>query len=140
MDVDHDLLILFRGKVDQYFRVHQYETALFWADKAASLSSDDPGDVHQLAQCMYNLKQFERAAILIMKKKLHLKFDAFRYLAAKCYFSCKNWQFALDILENTSITEKSFLSEPSIPSCVPSNEEVSSSLHLLKGDIYTAME
>jgi len=43
---------------------------LFWADKAATLSHFDPRDVYQLASCMFLLKQYQRAVILIKNKGL----------------------------------------------------------------------
>jgi len=43
---------------------------LFWADKTATLSHFDPRDVYQLASCMFLLKQYQRAVVLIKNKGL----------------------------------------------------------------------
>lgn len=47
-----------------------FSAALFWADKAATLSHFDPRDVYQLASCMFLLKQYQRAVVLIKSKGL----------------------------------------------------------------------
>lgn len=47
-----------------------FSAALFWADKAATLSHFDPRDVYQLASCMFLLKQYQRAVVLIKNKGL----------------------------------------------------------------------
>lgn len=49
-----------------YFQ-HLYSAALFWADKVVSLSNQDPKDICTLAQCMYLMKQYHRAAHLIKR-------------------------------------------------------------------------
>lgn len=40
-------------------------TALFWADKVCSLSNNEPQDVYFLARCMYAMKQYRRAILVI---------------------------------------------------------------------------
>nr|XP_009859251.1 cell division cycle protein 16 homolog [Ciona intestinalis] len=135
-----------RNIVIDYTNKHQYESALFWSDKAASLSQYHASDVYRLAQSMFHMKQFERAAVLIIKRKLHLKYNAFRYLVAKCYASCKEWQLALDVLEtvqpdgSTSMVSKKILLEAEKVEGVPEDKEMIASLHLLRGDIYEAMD
>lgn len=52
------------------FSQHLYSAALFWADKIVSLSNDDPKDICTLAQCMYLMKQYHRAAHLIKSRGL----------------------------------------------------------------------
>jgi len=47
-----------------------YSAALFWADKVVSLSNGEPRDVYWLAQCMYLMKQYHRAAYLIRSRGL----------------------------------------------------------------------
>jgi len=44
-----------------------HSAALFWADKVVSLSNEDPKDVCVLAQCMYLMKQYHRAAHLMKR-------------------------------------------------------------------------
>ncbi|XP_076812407.1 cell division cycle protein 16 homolog [Clavelina lepadiformis] len=122
----------------------QYESALFWADKAASLSQYEACDVYHLAQCMFHMKQYDRAALLIIRRQLHLKHSVFRYLAAKCYAEAKQWQAALDLLEGCQKDPNISLSKklPSTESVngIPDDKEMLTSLHLLRGNIYEAME
>lgn len=49
---------------------HLYSAALFWADKIVSLSNGEPRDVYWLAQCMFHMKQYHRAAHLIRSRGL----------------------------------------------------------------------
>jgi hypothetical protein len=52
------------------FVQHLYSAALFWADKVVSLSNGDAQDVYWLAQCMFLMKQYHRAAHLIRSRGL----------------------------------------------------------------------
>lgn len=47
-----------------------YDSALFWADKVATLSCNTPKDVYWLAHCMFLLKQYHRAVHIIRSKEL----------------------------------------------------------------------
>lgn len=109
---------------------------------------DEPEDVYNLTQCMFYTGEYERAAIFIRKRGLHEKFNAFRsletatnsynygkfynccdcyrYLAAKCYAECKDWQSALELLEDSScdIASKSVMMESENVPGVPTNKVI----------------
>ena len=57
-----------RNLVRQYIDMHLYKTALFWADKAVSLSSGDIQDVYWFAQALFLTGQFQRAAHACIEK------------------------------------------------------------------------
>lgn len=141
-DTNPDLIAKLRLLVHRYRDRHCYKTALFWADKVASLSKYEAEDVYNLTQCMFCTGEYERAAIFIRKRGLHEKFNAFRYLAAKCYAECKDWQSALELLEDSSceIVSKSVIMESDNVPGVPTNKEMEAAILLLKGDIYEARE
>lgn len=48
-----------------------YNAALFWADKVVALTNSNPSDVYCLAQCMFLLKQYHRAAHIIKSYDFH---------------------------------------------------------------------
>ncbi|KAF3825627.1 hypothetical protein GH733_006454, partial [Mirounga leonina] len=77
----------------------QYQSALFWADKVASLSHEEPQDIYWLAQCLYLTAQYHRAAHALRSRKLDKLYEACRYLAARCHYAAKEHQQALDILD-----------------------------------------
>lgn len=52
---------------------HIYNSALFWADKVVALT-ENARDIYWLAQCMYLLKQYHRAAHLLRTKNLEKVF------------------------------------------------------------------
>ncbi|XP_006927488.1 cell division cycle protein 16 homolog isoform X3 [Panthera pardus] len=88
-----------RKRVRQYLDQQQYQSALFWADKVASLSHEEPQDIYWLAQCLYLTAQYHRAAHALRSRKLDKLYEACRYLAARCHYAAKEHQQALDILD-----------------------------------------
>ncbi|XP_070538544.1 cell division cycle protein 16 homolog [Ptychodera flava] len=132
-------------KVKQYVHQHQYETALFWADKAASLSHGDIEEVYWIAQCLYLTGQYHRAVHAIKSRKFDKKDIACRYLASKCHFECKEYQEALDVLDMIDFTaktpnkhkkEESMVSE--FDHGIPQSQ-LKGSMCLLRGKVYEAM-
>nr|CAD7421044.1 unnamed protein product [Timema poppensis] len=68
---EHDINIdNYRNLVRTYIDLHLYSAAQFWADKVVSLSNGEPRDVYWLAQCMYHMKQYHRAAHVIRSRGL----------------------------------------------------------------------
>ena len=59
-----------RNLVRQYIDMHLYKTALFWADKAVSLSNGDIQDVYWLAQTLFLTAQFHRASHVLRNRVL----------------------------------------------------------------------
>ncbi|KAG8230089.1 hypothetical protein J437_LFUL009208 [Ladona fulva] len=79
---------------------HQYGSAYFWADKVVSLSDEDPKDVYWLAQCMYLMKQYHRAAHLILSRRLDKTHILCHYLAARCLLEAGELEEALAVLQD----------------------------------------
>uniref|UniRef100_A0A4W3IRY3 Cell division cycle 16 homolog (S. cerevisiae) n=1 Tax=Callorhinchus milii TaxID=7868 RepID=A0A4W3IRY3_CALMI len=138
-----------RRRVKQYIDQQQYQSALFWADKVASLSHEEPQDIYWLSQCLYLTAQYHRAAHAIRSRKLDKLYGACRYFAARCHYAAKEHQQALDILDmhepiNKKILEKNTkddnkLKESSIDWGL-SSSSIKSSICLLRGKIYDAMD
>ncbi|XP_059936018.1 cell division cycle protein 16 homolog isoform X2 [Mesoplodon densirostris] len=138
-----------RKRVRQYLDQQQYQSALFWADKVASLSHEEPQDVYWLAQCLYLTAQYHRAAHALRSRKLDKLYEACRYLAARCHFAAKEHQQALDILDMEEPINKrlfgkcskdeSSLKDPS-SDWEMSQSSIKSSICLLRGKIYDALD
>uniref|UniRef100_A0A9L0RL30 Cell division cycle 16 n=1 Tax=Equus caballus TaxID=9796 RepID=A0A9L0RL30_HORSE len=138
-----------RKRVRQYLDQQQYQSALFWADKVASLSHEEPQDIYWLAQCLYLTAQYHRAAHALRSRKLDKLYEACRYLAARCHYAAKEHQQALDILDmeepiNKRLFEKylkdeSGLKDPS-SDWEMSQSSIKSSICLLRGKIYDALD
>ncbi|KAG7262509.1 hypothetical protein CRUP_006398, partial [Coryphaenoides rupestris] len=150
-----------RKRVRQYIDQQQYQSALFWADKIASLSNEDPHDIYWLAQCLYLTSQYHRASHALRSRKLdkaritlntinsrHL-YGACQYLAARCHYSAKEFQQALDILDMVEPASKKLLDRSgkedkgaaeSPKDWGMSPASICSSISLLRGKIYDAMD
>ncbi|CAL1530230.1 unnamed protein product [Lymnaea stagnalis] len=136
-----------RSRVRAYIDKHQYDSAIFWADKLATLS-DAVEDIFWYAQTMYYTGQYHRAIHLITSQKLDKNYAACRYLAAKCHYECKEWQEALNILDllDMSFTRSTSAMNTSLSESVPDSEltlsipNCENSICLLRGKIYEAMD
>ena len=128
-----------RNLVRQYIDKHLYKTAQFWADKAISLSNGDVQDVYWFAQTLFLTGQFQRAAHALTSRGLLQTNLACRYLAAKCYTECKQWQEALNILDMDSKEsgEKNLLGTDGL---VPGAKKLESAACLLRGMVYEALD
>lgn len=127
-----------RNLVRRYIDSHLYKTALFWADKAVSLSNGDIQDVYWFAQTLFLTGQFHRAAHALKSRGVIQTTLACRYLAAKCHAELRQWQEALDILE----MEQKELGDKDLPTetCfVGGTKRLESAVSLLKGMMYEAM-
>uniref|UniRef100_A0A672I6R1 Cell division cycle 16 homolog (S. cerevisiae) n=1 Tax=Salarias fasciatus TaxID=181472 RepID=A0A672I6R1_SALFA len=138
-----------RKRVRQYIDQQQYQSALFWADKIASLSHEDPQDIYWLAQCLYLTSQYHRASHALRSRKLDKLYGACQYLAARCHYAAKEFQQALDILDSEGTASKKLLdiSVKEDSSTTDSTKDwdmspasISSSICLLRGKIYDAMD
>ncbi|CAG07287.1 unnamed protein product [Tetraodon nigroviridis] len=137
-----------RKRVRQYIDQQQYQSALFWADKTASLSHEEPQDIYWLAQCLYLTSQYHRASHAIRSRRLDKLYGACQYLAARCHYAAKEFQQALDILDAQEPVSKKLLDRTGKDDNVTteltkdwdmSPASVSSSICLLRGKIYDAM-
>ncbi|XP_064413680.1 cell division cycle protein 16 homolog isoform X2 [Latimeria chalumnae] len=138
-----------RKRVRQYIQQQQYQSALFWADKVASLSHEDPQDIYWQAQCLYLTAQYHRAAHALRSRKLDKLYSACQYLAARCHYAAKEYQQALDILDmeepiSKKLFEKSTKEENGLKEADNdwgiSQSSIKSSICLLRGKIYDAMD
>ncbi|KAM6385636.1 cell division cycle protein 16 homolog isoform 2-T2 [Alca torda] len=138
-----------RKRVRQYIDQQQYQSALFWADKVASLSHEEPQDIYWLAQCLYLTAQYHRAAHALRSRKLDKLYEACRYLAARCHYAAKEHQQALDILDmeepiNKRLFEKYLKDESGLKDSTTdwemSQSSIKSSICLLRGKIYDALD
>lgn len=129
----------FRNLIRHYLDHHQYKTALFWADKAVSLSKGEVQDVYWLAQTLFLTGQFQRACHALKSRGFVESSLACRYLAAKCHAECKQWQDALDLLdyEAKDVVEKASVS---FNDSFGSSSKLESAVALLKGVVYEAMD
>ncbi|XP_029486720.1 cell division cycle protein 16 homolog isoform X2 [Oncorhynchus nerka] len=136
-----------RKRVRHYIDQQQYQSALFWADKIASLSHEDPQDIYWLAQCLYLTSQYHRASHALRSRKLDKLYGACQYLAARCHYAAKEFQQALDILDMEEPTSKKLLDrsvkeenriQESDWEMTPAS--INSSICLLRGKIYDAMD
>ncbi|XP_034233878.1 cell division cycle protein 16 homolog isoform X2 [Thrips palmi] len=138
----------FRKLVRSYLDLHQYNAALFWADKVVSLSNDDPKDVYWLAQCMFHLRQYHRAVHLIRSRDLDKAHPLCHYLTVRSLLAAGCFSEALQLLtiveNDTSLsqTARNFTIDspsegPVDPDC-PRNLE--SSILFLKGQVLEAMD
>ncbi|KAI4459131.1 hypothetical protein MML48_6g00001688 [Holotrichia oblita] len=132
----------YRNLVQSYINLHIYDAALYWADKIAVSTNNNPRDVYWLAQCMYLLKQYHRAAHLLRSHNLDKMYVLCNYLTVKCLFDANELNEALRILntmdlevflQNGSESEFKFFDD------TPQNQ-VQSSVLLLKGKILEAMD
>ncbi|CAM9210399.1 unnamed protein product, partial [Lampetra fluviatilis] len=135
-----------RALIQRLVEQQQYQSALFWADKVASLSQEAVQDVYWLAQCLCLTGQHHRASHTIRSRKLDKTHPACRYLAAKCHFTSKEYQLALDVLEKEEPLSERLLQPPApadsethIPLGIPPHA-IESSIALLRGCVLEAME
>lgn len=133
-----------RKLVRSYIDLHLYSAALFWADKVVSLSNEDPKDICTLAQCMYLMKQYHRAAHLIKRYGLEKTDVMCHYLTVRCLLEAKEYNDALQVINEseicTNITQAgiTFTDRMDIFQDAPKN--VQSSILYIKGRVYEAMD
>ncbi|KAF5295106.1 hypothetical protein FQA39_LY13257 [Lamprigera yunnana] len=155
----------YRQLVQTYLNLHAYNTALFWADKIVALTSGNPRDIYWLAQCMFLLKQFHRAAHLLRSQNLDkvsyriffkqlllfFKLQSYvlcNYLTVRCLLEANELTEALKVIN--SMDMELFLQSNCNLSCSTSVDagmfdetpkyQVQSSVLLLKGKVLEAMD
>ncbi|XP_043270067.1 cell division cycle protein 16 homolog isoform X2 [Venturia canescens] len=133
-----------RKLVKSYIDLHLYSAALFWADKVVSLSNEDPKDLCSLAQCMYLMKQYHRAAHLIRSRGLE-KTDLFcHYLVVRSLLEAKEYTEALQVIKDsehcTSMSQSSasFVDNALMMQDAPKN--IQSSISYVKGRVFEATD
>lgn len=119
----------YRKLVKKFLDLRRYKSALYWSEKVAVLSNNFPRDVYQLAQCMFMLKEFNRASHIIKKSGLEKSNLLCLALLVECLYASNDYQEAFNLLTthdiedlNTSLSE-----ETSINSGTASNQSQSQS-------------
>jgi len=119
---------------------HNYSSAIFWADKLATLSGDHEQDVYLLAQCYYYDGQYQRAALLLITRKCERSNLYFRCLTAKCLYAAKEYGKALDILD---LDDKNMVPELNLNETIwepeGSMNSIRGQIYLLRGKIHEAL-
>lgn len=77
------MLATARNLVKQYTTKQLYSTALYWADKALSLSQGDANDLAAYVQALYNSGQYQRAVHKLKSNPALHYSPALKYLAAR---------------------------------------------------------
>lgn len=95
----------YRKLVVQLLQLRRYKSALFWSEKVAVLSNNYPRDVYQLAQCMFMLKEYNRAAHVIRSSQLEKTNLLCLALLVECMFASKDYQEALNLLMSLDVED-----------------------------------
>lgn len=113
-----ELIMKLRELVKSFVHSQDYESASFWAEKALFITND-PNDAYERARCLYNLKEYHRAAHTIKSRNLHQTNLSCLYLAAQCYFMEKDYKEANQILDSPLITNSTTPGDVSMNLSIP---------------------
>lgn len=97
-----DLISRLRELVKSFVHCQDYESASFWAEKVLFLTND-ADDAYERARCLYNLKEYHRAAHTIKSRNLHKSDLSCLYLAAQSHYMEKDLKEATQLLESPII-------------------------------------
>ncbi|KAG5672804.1 hypothetical protein PVAND_002896 [Polypedilum vanderplanki] len=137
----------YRKLVKNLLDLRRYKSALYWSEKVAVLSQNYPKDVYQMAQCMYMLKEYNRAGHVIKRSELEKKNLLCLTLLIECLYASKEYQEALNLLDsldiedlNTSLHEETDI-DPVINQINDNTKnDLLASLYLLKAKILEAVD
>lgn len=135
----------------------RYKTALFWAEKAVVLGDYQSRDIYWLAQCMFLLREYHRAAHIIKLHGLEKTNIFCHHLIVECLYEAKEYTEAIDLMNtidleyisnsvinpempNADDTALQILAAVDIDDIGPSKSEVISAIYFLKGRILEAMD
>ena len=113
-----ELISRLRETVKSFVHCQDYESASFWAEKVLFLTND-PNDAYERARCLYNLKEYHRAAHTIKSRNLHQSNLACLYLAAQCHYMERDFKEANQLLESQLIVSSVNQREQSLYSSTP---------------------
>ncbi|CAH0552716.1 unnamed protein product [Brassicogethes aeneus] len=138
----------YRKIVQTYINLHAYKSALFWADKVVALTGN-PRDVYWLAQCMYLLKQYHRAAHLLRSKNLEKSYVLCNYLTVRCLLEANELTDALKVvnlidlhsfpIKSSNATPNVSVQEYILFEDTPKSQTYAA-MYLLKGKVLEAMD
>lgn len=95
----NELISRLRDTVQSFIHCQEFETAAFWSEKVLFLTND-ADDAYERARCLFNLKEYHRAAHTIKSRNLHQTSLACLYLAAQCHLMEKNYKEANQLLDS----------------------------------------
>ncbi|KAI4387990.1 hypothetical protein MLD38_000369 [Melastoma candidum] len=135
-----------RGVVRDCVSKQLYSSAIFFADKVASVTND-PSDIYVQAQALFLGRHFRRAFFLLNASKIVLRDLRFRYLAAKCLEELKEWDQCLSMLGDAKVDDHGNVYDPKDSSVMyfdrdgeDSEINISSAICLLRGKACEALE
>ncbi|KAL1529343.1 hypothetical protein AB1Y20_000297 [Prymnesium parvum] len=126
-----------RSLVQDSLGKHLYENAIFFADKLVILS-DSPDDVYRLVQAYLFTKQYRRALHVLTSRGLATAEARFRYITAKCYVECQEWDDCLATLSD-EVLAAAKSAEAHGPSTA-GQVSMYAAMQLLRGSVYEAQE
>eukprot|EP00444_Apocalathium_aciculiferum_P035811 CAMPEP_0183481112 /NCGR_PEP_ID=MMETSP0370-20130417/174370_1 /TAXON_ID=268820 /ORGANISM="Peridinium aciculiferum, Strain PAER-2" /LENGTH=172 /DNA_ID=CAMNT_0025674221 /DNA_START=76 /DNA_END=591 /DNA_ORIENTATION=+ len=119
-----------RGLVQDAFQKHLYTTAIFYADKLASLSHFEPEDLYTLAECYFKNHEYRRVLHLLRQHGNIVGSDErLKLLVAQSLLACKDWEECLRYLEDHGCDEDSV-----------ADSKMASAFALLRGRVYEVTE
>lgn len=95
----------YRSLVQQQCNLRRYKSALFWAEKIIVLSENNPKDIYNLAQCMFLLREYNRASHVIRRHQLEKKNLLCLLLLVECLYSAKEYQEALNLITSNEFED-----------------------------------
>lgn len=143
-------LAQYRKLVKQFIDMRRYSTALFWAEKVAVLSGQEPRDVYYQSQCMFLLGEFHRAAHTIQHYHLEKSSLPCFNLLLESLYAAKEFNDAANIIQIVDVeTMSTSIMNPTQDkmesNCVFGGEESNrnellASIYLMKGKVYEALD
>lgn len=138
----------------------RYKTALFWSEKVCVMAKNQPRDVYWMAQCMFLLKEYQRAAHIIKSHYLEKSHIFCFYLLTECYYEAKDYGAAIDLLNtvdleylassiagfdghDSDVTDAAtlhILDAVDTDAIGPDRSEIMASIYYLKGKILESMD
>ncbi|XP_020816528.1 cell division cycle protein 16 homolog [Drosophila serrata] len=152
---DHIDLCIYRKLVKQFIDMRRYSTALFWAEKVAVLSGQEPRDIYYQAQSMFLLGEFHRAAYTIQHNKLEKSSLPCFNLLLESLYAAKEFAEAANVIQNVEVEmmATSLINQPvdvGSGCYLESNSvfggeenhrnELLASIYLMKGKVYEALD
>lgn len=89
---------MLREVISEYIQEHQYNSALYWADKLVTLTNSNE-DIYTMCKCLLQCKHYYRVYKYIISRKLHQNHLGCCYIAAESQYLLDNHQMALELLE-----------------------------------------
>ncbi|CAD7076949.1 unnamed protein product [Hermetia illucens] len=95
----------YRKLVRNLIDMRRYQTALFWAEKVAVITQNDPFDIYWQAQCLFLLREYHRASHIIKFYGLEKTHILCHYLVVECLLEAKEYTEALGVLNSVDVDD-----------------------------------